>query len=115
LLLLTADDFSLTSHREIFAALHELVNRGELVIEISLLASELRRRCTLEAIGGVAYLADLDYGVVPERPMASRMKILREVATRRRVLRIAEGATRRASDLSQPIAETLAWLREVIG
>jgi replicative DNA helicase len=112
--LLLTEDFSLTSHREIFAAICELVGRGELAIETSLLAAELRRRGTLEAIGGVAYLADLDYGVVPERPMASRLKVLREFATRRRVLKIAEAATRRASDLSQPITETLAWLREAV-
>lgn len=113
-LLLAVDDFSLSSHREIFAAIRELVSRGEMAFEISLLAAELRQRGTLEAIGGVAYLADLDYGVVPERPMASRLKVLREFATRRRVLKIAEAATRRASDLSQPITETLAWLREAV-
>jgi replicative DNA helicase len=111
---LTPDDFSLTSHREIFAAICELVSRGEQAVEISLLAAELRRRGTLEAIGDVAYLADLDFGVMPKRPMASRLKVLREFATRRRVLTIAGEARRRASDLSQPIAETLAWLREAV-
>jgi replicative DNA helicase len=113
--LLTPDDFSLTSHREILAAICELVSQGERAIEISLLAAQLRRRGTLEEIGDVAYLADLDYGVVPERPIASRLKVLREFATRRRVLTIAEEATRRASDLSQRIEETLAWLREAVG
>jgi replicative DNA helicase len=110
--LLTPDDFSLTSHREIFAAICKLVSRGEMAIEISLLAAELRRRGTLEAVGDMPYLADLDFGVVPERTMASRLKVLRELATRRRVLRIAEEATLKTCDLSRPVAETLAWLQE---
>lgn len=111
-LLLSPSDFSLTSHREIFAAICELINRGELNIEISLLAAELRRRGTLERIGDVAYLADLDYGVVVERSMASRLKILREFADRRQVLTIAREAMRRASDFTKPISETKAWVQE---
>src|SRR5215472_6999014 len=105
--LLGVDDFSLSSHREIFATILELVGRGELALEISLVAGELRKRGSLEQVGGVAYLADLDFGVVPERGMESRMKLLREFADRRRVLRVSEEAMRRSMDLRQPIAQTL--------
>ena len=112
--LLTAEDFGLSAHREIFECLCALVARGEATLEISLLAHELQSRGRLEAIGDVAYLADLDYGVVPERAMESRVRLLREMAERRRVLRIAEEAIERASDLCQPIAQTQAWLREAV-
>jgi len=113
--LLGVDDFSLSSHREIFATILELVGRGELALEISLVAGELRKRGSLEQVGGVAYLADLDFGVVPERGMESRMKLLREFADRRRVLRVSEEAMRRSMDLRQPIAQTLTWMRDEIG
>jgi hypothetical protein len=93
--LLNIDDFSLTAHREIFAALLDLVFRGERVLELSLLAGELRKRGTLEAVGGEAYLVDLDRGVVPERKMESRRSVLREFADRRKVVKVAEEAIRR--------------------
>jgi replicative DNA helicase len=113
--LLASDDFSLSSHREVFAVISDLVSRGEVALEISLVAAELRKRGGLEAIGGVAYLADLDHGVVPEREMNSRVKILRDFANRRRVIRAAEVALTSAQDLTQPLAFTIESLREAIG
>jgi hypothetical protein len=113
--LLRPDDFSLTSHKEIFAAICALVTRGERGLEISLVADELKRRGTLTMIGGEAYLADLDFGVVPEREVESRALLLRELADRRRILKLSEEAMHRAADLRQPISETRVWIRESIG
>ena len=74
--LLEADDFSVTANREIFSAVCALVERGEAALEVGLLAAELRSRGVLDAVGGVPYLEDLDFGVVPERSMQSRVGIL---------------------------------------
>ena len=111
--LLEGDDFSVTANREIFAAISALVERGEESLEIGLLAAELRSRGLLESVGGVPYLEDLDFGVVRERNMQSRAKILRELADRRRLLKTAEEVERRALDWTRPPSETLGWLREV--
>jgi len=110
--LLTADDFSVSAHRDIFAAICGLIDQGESVIEVCLLAGELRRRGRLDAIGGVAYLSDLDHGILLEREVTSRVRVLRELAERRHVLRVAKATMRRALDLTQPIAETKAWVQE---
>jgi replicative DNA helicase len=113
--LLQAGDFSLAVNREIFEAICTLVERGEVSLEVSLLAAELRSRGTLDTVGGVPYLADLDYGVVPERRMQSRAKILRGLALRRQLLKTGEEVKRRALDWTLPPSETLDWLRESTG
>ena len=110
--LLEADDFSLTANREIFSAICALVERGEVSLEIGLLAAELRSRGLLESVGGVPYVEDLDFGVVRERSMESRARILRELADRRRLLKTAEEVERRALDWTRPPSDTLDWLRE---
>jgi replicative DNA helicase len=112
--LLETEDFSVTTNREIFAAICALVERGEVSLEVGLLAAELRSRGVLDAVGGMPYLEDLDFGVVPERSMESRAKILRELADRRRLLKTAEEIERRALDWTRPPSETFGWLLEVI-
>ncbi len=112
--LLEPDDFSLTTHRDIFAAIRRMVERGETGIEVSLLAAELRSRGTLEVVGGIPYLEDLDRGVVPETKLESRFKVLRGLANRRWLLKTAAEIECRALDLTTPAAETLGWLREVV-
>src|SRR5207245_1614177 len=62
--LLEAADFSVAANREIFAAISDLVRRGEAHVEIGLLAAELRARETLDGVGGQPYLQDLTLGVV---------------------------------------------------
>jgi replicative DNA helicase len=111
--MLEPEDFSVTVHREIFAAICGLVERGDVPLEVSLLAAELRTRGVLDAVGGIAYLEDLDRGVVPQRSMQSRAKILRELAVRRRLLKAAEKLECAALDWTRPVPETLSWLREV--
>ena len=111
--MLNLDDFSNVPHREIFSAILALVGRGELSIEVGLLAAELRSRGMLEKADGIPYLTDLDCGVVPERPMESRIRILRGFAHRRRLLLIAEEIDRRALDLTKPASQTMSWLKEV--
>jgi replicative DNA helicase len=112
--LLEADDFSLAANREIFSAICALVERGETTLEISLLAAELRARGVLDAVGGVPYIDDLDRGVIAERKMPSRAKVLREMAERRRLLMIADEVQRRVLDLTIPAVETIRWLRETL-
>jgi replicative DNA helicase len=88
--LLESDDFGLTAHRHIFAAICSMVARGETAIEVSLLAAELRSRGVLEAVGGVPYLEELDRGVVTESKLESRVRLLRGLSDRRRLLKAAE-------------------------
>jgi replicative DNA helicase len=110
--LLRVDDFSLPANRAIFLGIQALVERGESALEISLVAAELQTRGVLDSIGGVAYLEDLDFGVVLGRSMQSRTRILRNWAQRRRLLRMAEETERRALDPTLPVSDTIEWLRQ---
>lgn len=56
------DDFYQEANKEIFEAIIELFNRSE-PIDIVTLSEELRRRGTLDKLGGVTYLAELSGGV----------------------------------------------------
>ena len=55
---LSAEDFSLDSHRRIYSRMAELIDAHR-AVDIVTLAEELARRKEVEAVGGVAYLASL--------------------------------------------------------
>ena len=55
---LTADDFSLDSHRRIFLRMSELLSNDR-AVDIVTLSEELNRHKEIVAVGGVAYLASL--------------------------------------------------------
>ena len=75
---LTADDFYLEAHREIFRAMLSLVEE-EISIDLITLREELRRRSKEEAAGGAAYLAALTDGL----PRGSMSAITRGRSGRR--------------------------------
>jgi len=111
---LEAQDFGLSAHKEIFGAIACLLEQGETTFDVWTLASELRRRRTLESAGGEAYLADLDRGIVVEQTVGLRAQRLRELAHRRHLLQASEELQRRAADLTEPLIETKAWLSGVL-
>ena len=61
---LESDDFSLDSHRRIFLRMSELMD-AQRAVDIVTLANELARYKEVDAVGGVAYLAN------PHRGFAS--------------------------------------------
>lgn len=111
--LFTVDCFSTSANVQIFRAIGTIVAAGEAdgPLEIAQIVTVLSRHGTLEACGGWAYLCDLTTGVRPARPLQSRLEILREMASRRKLLRISFELEARAVDLTQPTAETLSWLQ----
>jgi replicative DNA helicase len=111
---LEAQDLAVSAHGEIFGAIASLVEQGEATFDVWTLASELRHRGSLDSIGGVAYLADLDRGIVVEQDVGLRSKKLRGLANRRRLLHVSDELQRRAADLTEPLADTKAWLGKVL-
>src|SRR5437879_294830 len=100
---LRPDDFSLDSHRRIFARIIDLDAAG-LPIDILTLQEELSVHRELDAIGGAAYLASLIDGV-PERPSIQHyVRMVRTAADRRRAAKLVEKAQRLADDPSVPTA-----------
>jgi replicative DNA helicase len=60
--LLSADDFSLDCHRRLYHAVLELANAGKGVDDLSVVDA-LTANGQLEAVGGMAYVADLSHQV----------------------------------------------------
>jgi replicative DNA helicase len=96
-------DFSLDSHRRIFARMSDLVVTGR-PIDILTLVEELERHKELESVGGAGYVSSLLDGV-PEQPSIQHyVDMLRQAAERRRAGKLLEEAQRLADDPSVPTA-----------
>ena len=108
----TADLFSTTTNIEIWHAIASLVAAGATGdLEYSQLADALRRRGSLEHCGGLGYIESLDETVMRLRPLESRLRIIRDLATRRKLLRIWVELRNRAKDLREPVDGTESWFR----
>jgi len=113
---LTADDFSLDSHRRIFMRMSELMD-AQRAVDIVTLANEMARNKEIESIGGVAYLASLTEGL-PRRPVIEEyIRIVKDKSLLRRLMAICSTAIARAADQGESaigvLDETEARLLEV--
>ena len=86
---LDADDFSLESHRRIFARMLDLSGRGERVDRVTL-ANELMRFSQLESVGGLTYLISLDDGLPQIYNLDSYIRIVKEKSLLRRMILAAQ-------------------------
>ncbi len=94
---LEEEDFSLDSHRRIWLRMAELMD-GSQAVDIVTLANQLGKAKEVEAIGGVAYLAQLTEGL-PRRPVIHEyLRIVRDKALARRLMLIGSTAIARAVD-----------------
>ncbi len=82
-------DFSLESHRRIFARMAEVQERGEKIDRVTL-ANELMRHNQLESCGGLSYLVSLDDGL-PQLPnVDSYVRIVKEKSVLRRIIMVSQ-------------------------
>jgi replicative DNA helicase len=97
---LRAEDFSLDSHRRIYARMAELIDAHH-AVDIVTLSEELARRKEVEAVGGVAYLASLTEGL-PRRPSIEEyVRIVKDKSLGRQLIGICSTAITRAADQSE--------------
>jgi replicative DNA helicase len=103
---LAREDFSLDSHRRIYARMVDLAESSRAIDQITLI-EELRRAKELEAVGDVGYVASLLDGV-PDRPSIEHyIKIVRDKALLRGLMHAANAALARAAEQSDPAEEIL--------
>lgn len=103
---LRPEDFSLDSHRRIYARMFELAEASK-AIDLITLAEELGRNKEIEAIGGVAYLSSLTDGL-PHRPnIESYVAIVKDKSLARGIIFAANSAIAAAMDESTSGAEVL--------
>jgi replicative DNA helicase len=104
--ILTADDFYLESHREIFRAMLAL-SEEETSIDIFTLREELRRRDKEEAAGGPAYLASLTDGLLRGLNVGHYARTVREKATSRQLIQLSSEVMSRCYEGEERPAEIL--------
>jgi replicative DNA helicase len=104
---LRVEDFSLDSHRRIYARMVDL-QESTRPIDMITLIEELDRHKELQAIGDVAYVTSLVEGV-PERPSIEHyVKIVRDKAMLRGLISAATTAIARASEQSDSAEDVLS-------
>jgi replicative DNA helicase len=103
---LKPDDFSLDSHRRIFARMMDLMETGR-PIDIITITEELSKKKEVEAVGGVAYLSSLTDGV-PARPSIEQyVKIVKDKALLRGLIHACTNAIARASEQADDATEII--------
>ena len=86
---LSPEDFYKEANREIFEAILSLFNRNE-PVDIITLSEELKKRGTLENVGGVSYLTDLSGGVATTSNIKYYCKIVKEKSTLRSLIKTCD-------------------------
>ncbi len=99
---LRAEEFSLDSHRRIFARVSEMMESSR-PVDIITLSEELRQQQQLEAVGGVAYLASLTDGVPPRANIQHYVRIVKDKALLRGLINLSNKAITRALEQSEPV------------
>src|SRR5512146_1687959 len=110
---LTADDFSLDSHRRIYQRVTDLAESNR-AIDMITLTEELLRHKELEAIGGVPYLSSLIDGV-PDRPNIEHyVQIVKDKALLRGLIHAANAAIAGAMEAAEPATDILTSAESAI-
>ena len=104
---LEAGDFSLDSHRRIYArmcALSEALH----AIDLITVSEELDRNKELQAVGGVAYLSSLTEGLPRRLSIEDYVRIVKDKSLLRQMIGICTTAIARASDQGEEALEILS-------
>ncbi len=83
--ILKPSDFYKEAHREIYESILEIYNRDE-PVDLITLSEELKKRNTLDAIGGILYLADLSEAISTTANIRFYCEIVEEKSILRRLI-----------------------------
>ena len=112
---LAAEDFSLDSHRRIFARMEALISSG-CAVDLVTLVEDLAKRKEVESVGGVAYIASLTEGLPRRLSIGEYVEIVREKSRLRRTIVICDGIAARAADQAESADALIAEAdRELLG
>lgn len=109
----TSDIFFTTDHQLIYNAILAVYNRGSEVDPI-LVANELNRLQQLNRTGGTDYLYQLQAPIVETESAEFYAEIIREKATRRRLIQVTGKINELAQDESIEIGEILNESQEIV-
>lgn len=108
---LTQDDFSLEKHRQILKHAFALYDAGKAVDRVTIMTA-MRDAGETDAVGGLAYLVDLDEGLPQFPDISAYVRILKDDTARRRIITAAHNLICRAvnHDAPQDILDSMANL-----
>lgn len=95
--LLSAEDFSSSAHRDIFAAMEALYNAGK-VIDTVTLVDMLEKQGKLENAGGPAYIAELAIYTPSASNVDHYIKIVEANSVRRQLITVGSGIAHDAAE-----------------
>ena len=111
--LLSAEDFYLPEHRELFQVMAEL-SRNNTPIDTVTVHTELARRGTLEGVGGDANLLRILDAVPTTANVKAYIDIVREKSTLRKLIAACRDIASECYKQQTPVAETLAAAEKAI-
>jgi replicative DNA helicase len=109
--LINFDDFSLDSHRRIFRAMDEMLDRGT-GLDLMTLSEALARKKELESVGGVTYLSTLTEGLPRRDNIEHYVKIVRDKAMLRGIIHMSNSAIAQSFDQTEDVDDVLGNLQQ---
>ncbi len=104
--LVRADDFYNKAHREIFEAISDL-NAKNVPVDTLTVSEELKKRGTLETVGGRLYVSDLSMAVPSVSNVAQYANIVAEKALLRNLIGVGNDILEQSYSASLPAEEVL--------
>jgi replicative DNA helicase len=111
--ILRPEDFYRDTHRFIFEAVLDLLDRSE-PADLVTLTNELRKKGDLERIGGAAYLAELVEAVPTSASVMHHARIVKDKAVVREIIRAASDIAEKGYEGSDDVAEFLDQAERMI-
>jgi replicative DNA helicase len=109
---LTADDFSLDSHRKIFRHMAGMSEEGQ-GIDFHTLTLRLSDHRELEAVGGVVYVTNLTDGLPRVKNIEQYVKIVRDKSRARTLLALCQASAAKIQE-QEPADEVLGEIQDQI-
>ena len=103
---LSAQDFYLPRHQDIFTAMAGLYGQGEAVDTVTVLAA-LEKAGTLESLGGAPYIAELSMFVPSAANVSHYIRIVSERSVLRQLMEAGGRMAREAAEGDKPLEELL--------
>jgi replicative DNA helicase len=103
---LKEDDFIVTPNKLVFKAIRQIIDRGE-AVDAHLVAKELEVSSSLEAVGGLTYLVDLDRGL-PQYPKINQyVARIKEKSALRKVIALNQHSTNLCLEQAVPASRII--------
>src|SRR5579864_8033301 len=103
---LTAEDFSIDSHRCVYLRMEELIENGR-PVDFVTLTEQLGMHKEIEAVGGVAYITSLTDGLPRVKNIEQYVKIVKDKALLRGLIHAATSAIQQAYEQEAPAEEII--------